>query len=147
MKTIKLILKQKGREIWSAAPDMTVFQALQLMAEKDIGALPVLENGKLVGIFSERDYARKVILKGRSSQRTLVREIMSTHIISITMDKTNEYGLALMSAKHIRHLPVLDGQKLVGFISIGDLVKSIIEEQKVVIDKLEQHISQTSGMY
>jgi CBS domain-containing protein len=147
MKTIKLILKQKGRQIWSTTPDATVFQALQLMAEKDIGALPVLDNGRLVGIFSERDYARKVILKGRSSQNTPVRDIMSTHIISITMDKTNEYGLALMTARHIRHLPVMDGEKMIGFISIGDLVKSIMEEQKIVIDKLEQHISQTSGMY
>ncbi|MEZ0394905.1 MAG: CBS domain-containing protein [Anaerolineales bacterium] len=147
MKTIRLILKQKGRKIWSATPDMTVFQALQLMAEKDIGALPVLEDGKVVGIFSERDYARKVILKGRSSHETRVREIMSAPVLCIDPDQTNEYGLALMTAKHVRHLPVLEGETLVGFISIGDLVKSIIEEQKIVIDKLEQHIRRTSGMY
>jgi CBS domain-containing protein len=146
MKTIRLILKKKGKEIWSASPTMTVFDALQIMAEKDIGALPVLDGKNMVGIFSERDYARKVILKGRASKKTLVQDIMSTHLVTITPDQTNEQGLALMTEKHVRHLPVMQNKKLVGFISIGDLVKSIIEEQKVVIDKLEQHIMETTGL-
>ncbi|MEW6092785.1 MAG: CBS domain-containing protein, partial [Chloroflexota bacterium] len=140
MKTITHILKQKGREIWSTTPDATVFEALQIMAAKDVGALPVLDGKKLVGIFSERDYARKVILKGKSSKKIPIREIMSAHLVTISPDQTNEQGLALMTTRHIRHLPVLQDQKLVGFISIGDLVKSIIDEQKQVIDKLEQHI-------
>jgi CBS domain-containing protein len=146
MKSIKFILKQKAKEIWSASPDVTVYDALQLMADKDVGALPVLDGKKLVGIFSERDYARKVILKGKSSKKILVREIMSTNLVVITPDLTNEQGLALMTTKHVRHLPVVQEQKLVGFISIGDLVKSIIDEQKQVIDKLEQHIIETSGL-
>jgi CBS domain-containing protein len=146
MKTITHILRQKGREIWTTSPEATVFEALQVMAAKDVGALPVLEGKKLVGIFSERDYARKVILKGKSSKKIPVREIMSAHLVTISPDQTNEQGLALMTARHIRHLPVLQDQKLVGFISIGDLVKSIIDEQKQVIDKLEQHIIETTGL-
>ncbi len=146
MKTIRHILKQKGREIWSTTPETTVFEALKTMASKDVGALPVLDGKNLVGIFSERDYARKVILKGKSSKKIPVREIMSSHLVTISPDQTNEQGLALMTARHIRHLPVLQDQKLVGFISIGDLVKSIIDEQKQVIDKLEQHIIETTGL-
>jgi CBS domain-containing protein len=146
MKTIKHILKAKGKEIYTTAPDTTVFEALKVMAEKDIGAMPVLDGRKLVGIFSERDYARKVILKGKSSKKMPVSEIMSTDLITITPDQTNEQGLVLMTVKHIRHLPVIQGQGLVGFISIGDLVKSIIEEQGEVIDKLGQYISEKSGM-
>ncbi len=146
MKTIRLILKQRTKEIWSASPTMTVFDALKVMAEKDIGALPVLDGRKLVGIFSERDYARKVILKGKSSKKTLVRDIMSTHLVTVTPDQTNEQGLALMTEKHVRHLPVIQRNNMIGFISIGDLVKSIIEEQNQVIDKLEEHIKETTGM-
>jgi CBS domain-containing protein len=147
MKTIKHIMRLKGKEIWSTAPDAKVFEALKVMAEKDIGAMPVLDGKKLVGIFSERDYARKVILKGKSSKKTPVSEIMSTNLITITPDLTNEQGLVLMTAKHIRHLPVIQGEKLVSFISIGDLVKSIIDEQSEVIDKMGQYISEKSGMY
>jgi CBS domain-containing protein len=146
MRTIKQILKQKGEEIWSIGPDAMVFEALQLMAAKDVGALLIMDDGKPVGVFSERDYARKVILKEKSSRETSVREIMSAHLISIAPDQTNDQGLALMTAKHIRHLPVMDGKKLVGFISIGDLVKSIIDEQKIAIDKLEKYAGQTGGM-
>lgn len=146
MKTIRLLLKQKGKDIWSANPKMKVFDALQLMAQKDVGALPVLEGKKLVGIFSERDYARKVILEGKASKNTPVSEIMSTHLVTITPNQTNEQALALMTDKHIRHLPVLQEGKLIGFISIGDLVKSIIDEQKQVIGKLEQHIMETTGL-
>ena len=146
MKTIRLILKQRGKEIWSASPTMTVFEALRIMAERDIGALPVLDRKKLVGIFSERDYARKVILKGRASKDVLVKDIMSTHLVTITPNETNEQGLALMTEKHVRHLPVIQREKMIGFISIGDLVKSIIEEQNQVIDKLGQHIMEAKGM-
>jgi CBS domain-containing protein len=123
-----------------------VFEALQIMAEKDVGALPVLEDKRLVGIFSERDYARKVILKGKASKNTPVSEIMSTHLIVITPNQTNEQALALMTEKHVRHLPVFEDENFIGFISIGDLVKSIIHEQKQVIDKLEQHIMETTGL-
>jgi CBS domain-containing protein len=146
MKTIRLILKQRGKEIWSASPTMTVFEALRIMAERDIGALPVLDRKKLVGIFSERDYARKVILKGKASKDVLVKDIMSTHLVTITPNETNEQGLALMTEKHVRHLPVIQREKMIGFISIGDLVKSIIEEQNQVIDKLGQHIMEAKGM-
>lgn len=145
MKTIRLILKQKKKDIWCASPDMTVYAALHVMAEKDVGALPVMDGKKLVGIFSERDYARKVILKGKASRKTQVGDIMSTRLVTITPDQTTEQALALMTAKHVRHLPVMHEQQMVGFVSIGDLVKSIIDEQKQVIDKLEQHIQETTG--
>jgi len=140
MQTIRKILSEKGNEIWSTAPGETVFDALQKMAEKDVGALPVLDRDKLVGIFSERDYARKVILLGKSSKKTLVKEIMTPHVIYATPDMTNEQGLTLMTAKHIRHLPVVEGEQLTGMVSIGDLVRSIISEQKEMITQLEQYI-------
>ena len=140
MQTIRKILSEKGSEIWSTSPGATVYEALQLMAEKDVGALPVMDQGKLVGIFSERDYARKVILLGKSSRKTFVREIMTPHVIYATPDMTNDQGLALMSAKRIRHLPVVEGEEMVGMISIGDLVRSIISEQKEMISQLEQYI-------
>lgn len=140
MQTIRKILSEKGSEIWSTAPGATVFEALQLMADKDVGALPVLDKGKLVGIFSERDYARKIILLGKSSKKTFVKEIMTPHVVYATPDMTNEQGLALMSAKRIRHLPVMDGDEMVGMVSIGDLVRSIISEQKEMINQLEQYI-------
>ncbi len=140
MKTIRQLLSQKGNTVYSAAPDMHVFEALELMAEKDVGALLVVQNEQLIGVFSERDYARKVILKGRSSKDVFVKDIMSSPPIIIRPDNTNEQALALMSAKHIRHLPVMEDNKLIGIITIGDLVKSIIDEQKLVIDRLEKYI-------
>lgn len=140
MQTIRKILSEKGSDIWSTTPGATVFDALQVMADKDVGALPVLDQGKLVGIFSERDYARKVILLGKSSKKTFVREIMTPHVFYATLDMTNEQGLALMSAKRIRHLPAMDDEKMVGMISIGDLVRSIMSEQKEMINQLEQYI-------
>ncbi len=140
MQTIRKILSEKGSEIWSTTPASTVFDALQVMADKDVGALPVLDHGKLVGIFSERDYARKVILLGKSSKKTSVKEIMTPHVIYASPDMTNDQGLAIMSAKRIRHLPVMDGEELVGMISIGDLVRSIMSEQKEMITQLEQYI-------
>ncbi|OGO11991.1 MAG: histidine kinase [Chloroflexi bacterium RBG_19FT_COMBO_50_10] len=140
MQTIRKILSEKGSEIWSTSPGATVYDALQIMADKDVGALPVLDHEKLVGIFSERDYARKVILLGKSSKKTLVKEIMTPHVIYSTPDMTNEQGLTLMTAKHIRHLPVIERDALAGMISIGDLVRSIISEQKEMITQLEQYI-------
>jgi CBS domain-containing protein len=147
MKTIEHIMKFKGREIWATTPDATVFEALKVMAEKDIGAMPVLNGKELVGIFSERDYARKVILKGKSSKETSVSEIMSTNLITITPNQTNEQGLVLMNAKHIRHLPVIQEEELVGFISVGDLLKSIINEQKEEIDIMGHYINEKGGWY
>lgn len=147
MKTIKHLMRLKRKEIWTTTPDTSVFDALKVMAEKDIGAMPVMDGKNLVGIFSERDYARKVILKGNSSKNMLVREIMSTNIIQISPDQSTEQGLVLMTTNHVRHLPVIHDKKLVGFISIGDLVKSIIDEQSLVIDKLGQYASEKSGMY
>ena len=140
MQTIRKILSEKGNDIWSTSPDSTVFEALQLMADKDVGALTVVDKGKLVGIFSERDYARKVILLGKTSRKTYVREIMTPHVFYATLDMTNDQGLALMSAKRIRHLPVMENNEMVGMISIGDLVRSIISEQKETITQLEQYI-------
>jgi len=140
MQTIRKILSEKGSDLWNTSPNSTVYEALQIMADKDVGALLVIENEMLVGIFSERDYARKVILVGKSSKKTYVKEIMTPHVVYATPDQTNEQGLALMTAKHIRHLPVIDGEKLVGMVSIGDLVRSIISEQKETITQLEQYI-------
>lgn len=140
MQTIRKILREKGYEIWGTSPGATVFEALQVMADKDVGALLVLEKEKLVGIFSERDYARKIILLGKSSKKTFVREIMTPHVVYATPDMTNEQGLTLMTARHIRHLPVMEGDDLVGMVSIGDLVRSIISEQKEMITQLEQYI-------
>jgi CBS domain-containing protein len=140
MQTIRKILSEKGSEVWSTSSGMTVYDALQLMADKDVGALPVVDNGKLVGIFSERDYARKVILLGKTSKKTFVYEVMTPHVVFATPDMTNEQGLTLMTAKHIRHLPVMQDEQMVGMISIGDLVRSIISEQKEMINQLEQYI-------
>lgn len=140
MKTIRQILKEKGNSVYAATPDMHVYDALALMADKDIGALLVVKNEQLIGVFSERDYARKVILKGKSSKDVYVGDIMSSPPIIIMPDNTNEQALALMSAKHIRHLPVMENDKLIGIVTIGDLVKSIIDEQKLVIDRLEKYI-------
>jgi CBS domain-containing protein len=140
MQTIRKILSEKGSDVWSTSPGATVYEALQLMADKDVGALPVLDHGKLVGIFSERDYARKVILLGKTSRKTFVREIMTPHVVYATPDMTNEQGLTLMTAKHIRHLPVVESEEMTGMVSIGDLVRSIISEQKEMITQLEQYI-------
>ncbi|MGW8250879.1 MAG: CBS domain-containing protein [Anaerolineales bacterium] len=141
MVTVSQVLQRKGHTIWSVNPDTSVYDALQLMAEQDIGALLVLEEGQLVGIFSERDYARKVILKGKSSKETPVQEIMTTQVVYVRPGHFIEECMALMTERHFRHLPVLDGERLVGVISIGDVVKEIISEQKFVIEQLEQYIT------
>jgi CBS domain-containing protein len=141
MITVSQILKDKGREVWTIAPEARVFDALKLMAEKSVGALLVVEKDRVVGIISERDYARKVILKGKFSANIPVREIMTPHIFGVHPDTKAEECLALMTDKHIRHLPVFDKDRLVGVISIGDVVKAVISQQKVLITHLENYIS------
>jgi CBS domain-containing protein len=140
MKMVKQLLEAKGYDVWTIAPDASVYEALKLMADKNVGALLVLEAGKVVGIISERDYARKVILKGKFSKDTPVREIMSTRLIFVRPEQTVEECMALMSDQHIRHLPVMAGEDLVGIVSIGDLVKAIISEQAFLIQNLQDYI-------
>lgn len=141
MDTIRQLLKAKGKDIWSIAPDETAFRALQIMDEKDIGALLVMENDKVVGIFSERDYARKVILKDKASKNTSVGELMTKDVVYVESSATVEECMALMTAKHIRHLPVFENEKLVGIVTIGDVVKQVISSQEYTIDQLERYIS------
>ncbi|MGH7493321.1 MAG: CBS domain-containing protein, partial [bacterium] len=141
MHTVSQLLNAKGQEVWSVTPDTSVYDALVLMAEKNCGALIVLEEGKLVGIFSERDYARKIILKGKASKDTAVSEIMSTQIVFLRPEHSIDECMALMTAKRVRHLPVLTGDKVVGMISIGDVVKAIISEQEFTIKQLENYIT------
>jgi CBS domain-containing protein len=140
MITVNQILGEKGRGIWTIAPEAKVFEALKLMAEKSVGALVVVENGHVVGIISERDYARKIALMGRFSQDTPVKDIMTTQIYVVHPDSTADECMALMTDRHIRHLPVMDKDKLTGVISIGDVVKSIISQQKLTIQQLENYI-------
>jgi CBS domain-containing protein len=141
MHTVGQILRKKGHDIWSVGPDTTVYEALQMMADKNVGALVVLENGELVGIFSERDYARKIVLQGKTSRQTAVSEIMTSRVNCVHPEQTTDECMALMTAKHIRHLPVLDeDDRLIGVISIGDVVKAIISDQEFVIEQLENYI-------
>lgn len=135
------LLKGKGHDVWSIGPDASVYEAIELMAEKEVGALMVMEGKMLKGVISERDYARKVILKERSSKNTQVNEIMTTHIVYTHPEQNVEECMALMTEKHVRHLPIIDHGQLIGVISIGDLVKSIIEDQKFTIEQLEQYVS------
>jgi CBS domain-containing protein len=146
MKTIEQILRIKGNQVWKISPTAHVFEALEFMAKKDVGALLVMEGDLLMGVFSERDYARKVILLGKSSHDLHVNEIMSSPPIFITPEETTEQALALMTAKHIRHLPVMEKDKVVGIVTIGDLVSSLIDEQKVVIHHLEKHILSNASL-
>lgn len=141
MGKVRDILRTKGNKVYSVEPSIMVFQAIELMCEKNIGGLLIVENGKLEGIFTERDYARKLILKGKSSKNTPISELMTKNPIVITPDNTIEDCMDLMTGKFIRHLPVVEGDKLVGLISIGDVVKHIIEEQKDIIEHLENYIS------
>jgi len=137
---INEILSNKSSQIWSVAPDATVFEAIQLMADKNIGALPVIAGNQLVGVVSERDYTRKVALKGKSSKDTMVREILATPVTA-TPSHTVEECMKLMTTNRVRHLPVLDGEKVVGLVSIGDLVNWIISAQSVTINQLESYIT------
>ena len=141
MKTVAQLLRSKPHGVLSIAPDTAVFRALQLMAEKNVGALLVLEGDSLIGIFSERDYARKVILVGKSSKETAVREIMSSHVLYVRPEQTIQDCMALMTDKRVRHLPVLEDERVVGVISIGDVVKGIISEQEFMIEQLQNYIT------
>jgi len=142
MKTLKKLLEENPRAPVSVSPDDSVFSALQLMAKHDIGAVMVMRDGQLAGIFSERDYARKIILLGKSSKETLVREIMTEKVLYALPTQTTDEAMALMTEKHIRHLPVLDSaKKVTGMVSIGDLVKETISEQAFLIKQLEQYIA------
>jgi len=145
MKTVKDILKNKNqKEVWSVQPKATVFEALALMGEKEIGALMVIdEKGKVAGIISERDYARKVILKGKASRETAVKEIMTPtdQMYTVKPETSVDDCMVLITGKHIRHIPVFDNEKFVGVISIGDIVKSIIAEQETLIEQLSNYIA------
>ena len=138
--TVKHILQQKGRNLRTIDPDATVFDALAKMAEKDVGSLVVMDREKLIGIITERHYSRKVILKGKTSPSTLVREIMERNVVHVRPDQPVELCMALMTERRVRHLPVLEGDRVIGIVSIGDLLKSIISKQKFVIDELEHYI-------
>ena len=139
--SVRQLLNRKGSTIWSTRPDAIIFDALGLMAENEIGSLLVFEGDQLVGIFSERDYARKAILKGKSSHITTVSEIMTEDVIYVRPDQSMADCMALMTDKRVRHLPVLEDDKVVGVISIGDVVKEIISEQEFVIGQLENYIT------
>jgi len=141
MKTVREILHKKGNNVYSISPNQKIFEALQVMAEKEVGALLVMEGESLVGIISERDYARKVALEGKSSRESLVREIMSPNVIYVEIDTTTDECMALMINKKIRHLPVFDKGKLAGVISIGDVVNAIIDEKEFEIDQLVRYIT------
>jgi CBS domain-containing protein len=140
MNIVRQILKAKGDGIWTIGPRATVFEALRLMADKKVGALVVVENGLVIGILSERDYARKVVLEGKSSKDTPVSEIMTERVIGVTPATTVQECMALMTEMHIRHLPVMERGQLMGVISIGDVVKSIMSEQEYLIEHLENYI-------
>ncbi len=141
MSFVSEILKTKGYDVWSIRPDATVFDAVKLMSERGVGALLVMDGEKLVGIVTERDYARKVILEGRSSRETPVRDVMTKRVLCVTPQQTVQECMALMNDKRARHLPVLDHKRVVGVVSIGDLVKAIIEEQQVLIEHLQHYVN------
>lgn len=140
-RTVRSVLDQKGRNVYSVAPGATVFEALQLMADKNIGAVSVLEEGRMVGILSERDYARKVILEDRSSKHTTVDQIMTSPVRTVTEDQNLDDCMALMTEGRFRHLPVVDGDQVIGLVSIGDVVRAVIEWQAGLIDDLERYIT------
>lgn len=139
---IATLLQQKGKHVFSVSPQTSVFDALHLMAEKNIGAVLVMEGGELAGILSERDYARKIILKGKASQDTLVTEIMTSQVITITPEHSLDACMAIMSDKRIRHLPVVENDVVTGMVSISDVVTAIIRLQKDTIEQLHSYISQ-----
>ncbi len=142
MKTLKQLLESKNKKLAFVSPDQTVLRALEIMAEHDVGALLVLDGKRLAGVFSERDYARKVILQGKASKHTKVSEVMSDKVAYVTLDRTVEECMAIMTEKHFRHLPVLDDEhNVMGIVSIGDLIKETISQQKFIIDQLENYIT------
>jgi len=138
---VSALLHHKGSAVWSVEPEATVFEAIKLMADKNIGALLVVSGGKLLGIFSERDYTRKIALHGKTSKETRVREVLSSKVISVTPHDSIEECMRLMTERHIRHLPVMEDKKIVGIVSIGDLVNWIISSQDAAIAQMEQYIS------
>ena len=138
--TARHIIQQKGRNVWTIDPDATVLDALAKMAEKDVGSLVVMDGEKLVGIITERHYSRNVILKGKRSATTFVKDIMEQNVVHVRPDQSVELCMALMTEKRVRHLPVVEGDKVIGIVSIGDLLKTIISKQKFVIDELEHYI-------
>ena len=140
MTTVRQLLDQKGKNIWSIHPDATVFDAVAKMAEKDVGSLVVMESDEIVGIITERHYARNVVLKGKTSPATPVRDIMERHVFIAQPEQSVDQCMALMSEKRVRHLPVFEGKRPIGIVSIGDLVKSKIGDQMFMIDQLEQYI-------
>jgi CBS domain-containing protein len=140
MQTVQDILRAKGYDVWSIPPAASVFEALTLMALKDVGALTVMEGDQLAGIISERDYARKVILRGKTSRDTLVREIMYSPVICVQPQQTVGECMTLLTGRRIRHLPVVEDSRVIGMVSIGDLVNSIISEQEFMIEQLENYI-------
>ena len=140
MTTVRQLLNQKGSNIWSIQPDATVFDAVAKMAEKDVGSLVVMDGEELVGIITERHYARNVILKGKTSPATPVRDIMERHVVIAQSGQSVDECMAIMSEERVRHLPVFEGRKPIGIVSIGDLVKSTIGDQKFLIDQLEHYI-------
>ncbi len=141
MYTVRHLLQEKGNQVWSIAPVASVYEALQLMAEKNIGAVLVLDGGQVEGIFTERDYARKVVLKGRSSRTTMVRELMTPDVLYVSPDDTIENCMAIMTDKRLRHLLVLDQGQVSGIVSIGDVVKAIISDREFTIRELERYIT------
>jgi len=140
MTTVKQLLAEKGNTVWTVGPDQTVLDAIRILAEKDIGALVVVEADRPIGIFSERDYVRKVFVKGKTSPTTLVREVMSAPVVSVGLAATVEQCMATMSSRRIRHLPVVENGRLVGMLSMTDLVDHIIREQHQLIEQLESYI-------
>jgi CBS domain-containing protein len=143
LKSVRQVLKDKGYAVETVAPQASVYEALQKMANRELGALIVFEGGEICGLLSERDYARKVVLQGKLSKETQVQEIMTRRVITVEPEQTVEACMVLMTDKHIRHLPVIEEGRLIGIVSIGDIVKAVIEAQRLTIEELETYI--TSG--
>ena len=141
MRTVRQLLEAKAPEVFAIGPDAPVIDAIRLMAEKRIGAVLVMEGGRLAGILSERDYARKIVLQGRSSKDTPVRDIMTAEVVSVGLNDTADRCMQLVTNRRIRHLPVLDGEAVLGVVSIGDLVKAVIEDQQLELDQLQRYIA------
>lgn len=140
MQSMAQLLSTKGSHVWSISPEATVFEGLELMAKRNIGALLIVEGGQPVGIMSERDYARKIILEGRLSREARIRSIMTTRLVAVGPEVSVEEGMAIMTRERIRHLPVMDGDAVLGMVSIGDLVKATIDQQQFTIEQLEKYI-------